>query len=91
MALALMASSGRLPCCASHDLQSSQAATGALDWLTLWWLASLAAWAAAFTVYHMVRTERLQVPWLRMLHQDVGDIETGSPAVRIVGGVVERR
>ncbi|CAK0783631.1 hypothetical protein CVIRNUC_006830 [Coccomyxa viridis] len=67
------------------------AATGALDWLTLWWLASLAVWAAAITVYHMVRTERLQVPGLRMLHQDVGDIETGSPAVHIVGGVVERR
>ena len=87
----LVGFSGRLPCGASHELQSAQAATGALDWLTLWWLASLSAWAAVFTVYHMVRTERLQVPWLRMLHQDVGDIETGSPAVHIVGGVIERR
>ena len=87
----LAAFPGRLPCRASYELRTVQAATGALDWLTLWWLASLAAWAAAFIVYYMVRTERLQVPWLRMLNQDAGDIETGSPAVHIVGGVVERR
>ena len=68
-----------------------QVSTGIFDWLTLWWLASGLAWAAAFAVYHMVRTERLEVPWLRMLHQEDGDIETGSPAVRIVGGVLEQR
>ena len=68
-----------------------QVATGVLDWVTLWWVASLVAWAAAFGVYHMARTGRLDVPWLRMLHQDGGDIETGSPAVHIVGGVLERR
>ena len=68
-----------------------QVATGIFDWLTLWWLASGLAWAAAFTVYHLVRTERLEVPWLRMLRQEDGDIETASPAVRIVGGVLEQR
>ena len=68
-----------------------QVATGIFDWLTLWWLASGLAWAAAVTVYHMVRTERLEVPWLRMLHQEDGDIETASPAVRIIGGVLEQR
>ena len=81
-----------LKSCSMRDtVWLAQVATGALDWLTLWWLASLLAWAAAFGVYHMVRTGRLDVPWLRMLHQDSGDIETGSPAVHIVGGVLERR
>jgi len=55
-----------------HKLDQSrlvQVATGIFDWLTLWWLASGLAWAAAFAVYHMVRTGQLDVPWLRMLHQ----------------------
>lgn len=76
---------------AEEESHLMQVATGLFDWLTLWRLASLLAWAAALAVYHMVRTGRLDVPWLRMLHQDEGDIETAAPAVHIVGRVLERR
>ncbi len=43
-------------------------------------------------VFHLVRSGRLEVPWLRMVPSDgAGDIETGVPIVRIVDGVLERR
>ncbi|CAL8461946.1 g1477 [Coccomyxa elongata] len=67
-------------------------ASGIFDWLTLWWLLSLTAWTAALLVFHLVRSGRLEVPWLRMVPSDgAGDIETGVPVVRIVDGVLERR
>ena len=76
----------------SQALQSAQVVSGVFDWLTLWWLVSLTAWSAALLVFHLVRTGRMEVPWLCMMPSDgAGDIETGVPIVRIVDGVLERR
>lgn len=72
--------------------QSAQVVSGVFDWLTLWWLVSLIAWSAALLVFHLVRSGRMEVPWLCMMPSDgAGDIETGVPIVRIVDGVLERR
>lgn len=74
------------------SVMGSQVASGVFDWLTLWWLVSLTAWSAALLVFHLVRSGRMEVPWLRMVPSEgAGDIETGVPIVRIVDGVLERR
>lgn len=73
-------------------LMRAQVAAGMFEWLTLWWILSLTAWTGALLVFHMVRSGRMDVPWLRMVPSDgAGDIETGVPVVRIVDGVLERR
>lgn len=53
----------------------------------------MTAWGAALLAFHLVRSGRLEAPWLRMLPtaSGAGDIETGVPLVRIVDGVLERR
>lgn len=70
-----------------------QVAWGLFDWLSPWWLGSMTAWGAALLAFHLVRSGRLEAPWLRMLPtaSGAGDIETGVPLVRIVDGVLERR
>jgi hypothetical protein len=69
-----------------------QVAARLFEWLSLFWLLSLTAWAAALLAFHLARSGRLELPWLRMVPaQGAGDIETGVPLIRIVDGVLERR
>ena len=64
-------------------------AFGLLDWLTPLGAAVMVAWLAAMSVAPLARSGRLPfVRWLAV--EPSGDVETGG-AVRIVGGVLERR
>jgi len=64
-------------------------AFGLFDWLTPLGAAVMVAWLAAMSVALLARSGRLPfVRWLAL--EPSGDVETGG-AVRIVGGVLERR